>query len=168
MPRRNPRRLYIHIAFTYSVGPSSVGEVNLYRLHLSHQWECLKCNAHGPSVSCVKWPMNSRMTVPWAMQRDTNDLKGVANSLTQHLPCAFLFQCRLTPRTKFWCDVGLRFSFLSINKVESLQRLLCFCFWQEADKTNAGFLSSRDEISQLGIEPPTSSLRFGYLSTVIQ
>jgi hypothetical protein len=24
MPRRNPRRLHIHLAFTYSVGPSSV------------------------------------------------------------------------------------------------------------------------------------------------
>ena len=30
------------------------------------------------------------------------------------------------------------------------------------------FLSSRKKISQLGIEPPTSSLRVGYLSTVIQ
>jgi hypothetical protein len=29
-------------------------------------------------------------------------------------------------------------------------------------------LSSREEISQLGIEPPTSSLRFEYLSTIIQ
>ena len=29
------------------------------------------------------------------------------------------------------------------------------------------FLSSREEMSQPGIEPPTSSLRFGYLSTVI-
>ena len=29
------------------------------------------------------------------------------------------------------------------------------------------FLSSREENSQPGIEPPTSSLRFGYLSTVI-
>ena len=30
------------------------------------------------------------------------------------------------------------------------------------------FLSTREEISQLGIEPPTSSLRVGYLSTIIQ
>ena len=30
------------------------------------------------------------------------------------------------------------------------------------------FMSSREEISQSGIEPPTSSSRFGYLSTIIQ
>jgi hypothetical protein len=30
------------------------------------------------------------------------------------------------------------------------------------------FLPSREEISLPGIEPPTSSLRFGYLSTIIQ
>ena len=33
---------------------------------------------------------------------------------------------------------------------------------------NAKFLSSREEISQPGIELPTFSLRFGYLSTIIQ
>ena len=32
----------------------------------------------------------------------------------------------------------------------------------------ANFMSSRDEISQLGFELPTSSLRVGYLSTIIQ
>jgi hypothetical protein len=31
----------------------------------------------------------------------------------------------------------------------------------------ASFLSGREEISQPGIELPTSSLRFGYLSTII-
>ena len=31
----------------------------------------------------------------------------------------------------------------------------------------ASFLSSREEISHPGIKPPTSSLRFGYLSTII-
>ena len=57
------------------------------------------------------------MTVPLAMQSDTNDLKGMANSLTPCLPCAFLFQCRLTPRTKFWCGVVWLFAFsLSIDK----------------------------------------------------
>ena len=37
----------------------------------------------------------------------------------------------------------------------------------EAVDDLASFLSYREEISQLGIEPPTSSLRFGYLSTII-
>jgi hypothetical protein len=32
----------------------------------------------------------------------------------------------------------------------------------------ASFLFSKEEISHPGIEPPTFSLRFGYLSTVIQ
>lgn len=40
---------------------------------------------------------------------------------------------------------------------------------QEAiDHLTRFFLSSREKISQPGIEPPTSSLRFGYLSTIIQ
>ena len=32
----------------------------------------------------------------------------------------------------------------------------------------ASVLSSREEISQSEIEPPTSTLRFGYLSNIIQ
>ena len=39
---------------------------------------------------------------------------------------------------------------------------------QEAMYHLPGFMSSRKEISQLGIEEPTCSLRFGYLSTIIQ
>ena len=35
----------------------SMKQRNLDRLRLFHQWECLKCNGHGPSVSCVKWPL---------------------------------------------------------------------------------------------------------------
>ena len=29
---------------------------NLDRLRLFHHWKCSKCNGHGLSVSCVKWP----------------------------------------------------------------------------------------------------------------
>jgi hypothetical protein len=39
---------------------------------------------------------------------------------------------------------------------------------QEAFDHLASILSSREEISQQGIEPPTSFLRFGYLSTIIE
>jgi hypothetical protein len=56
MPCRNPCRLYIHLAFTYSVGPSSVVRSELGLAPPFHQWECLKFNGHGLSVSCVKWP----------------------------------------------------------------------------------------------------------------
>jgi hypothetical protein len=38
---------------------------------------------------------------------------------------------------------------------------------QEVVDHLASFLSSREEISQPGIEPLISSLRFGYLSTII-
>jgi hypothetical protein len=38
---------------------------------------------------------------------------------------------------------------------------------QEALDHLASFPSGREEISQPGFEPPTSSLRFGYLSTII-
>ena len=40
-----------------------------------------------------------------------------------------------------------------------------FCFFEtEGRHAIAKIMSSREEISQLGIEPSTSSLRFGYLS----
>ena len=39
---------------------------------------------------------------------------------------------------------------------------------QETVDHLASFMSSREEVSQLGIKPPTSSLRFEYLSTIIQ
>ena len=54
----------IHVDFTSilhsltPVGPSSVGLANLDRFRLFHQWECLKCNGHGLSVSCVKEPLS--------------------------------------------------------------------------------------------------------------
>jgi hypothetical protein len=59
MPCWNPCRLYMHLAFTYFIGPSSiVCEANLDWLHqVSHQWECLKCNGHGPPISCM-WTLN--------------------------------------------------------------------------------------------------------------
>ena len=58
MPCRNPCRLYIHQAFTYSFRWSLKCSVkaNLDRLRHFHQWECLKCNGHGLLSSCVKWP----------------------------------------------------------------------------------------------------------------
>ena len=37
----------------------------------------------------------------------------------------------------------------------------------EAVHRLASFLSSREEMSQPGVEPPTTSLRFGYLSSII-
>ena len=50
---------YIHLAFTYSLCWSLKRSVslNLDRLHLFHQWECLKCNGVGLSVSCGEWPL---------------------------------------------------------------------------------------------------------------
>ena len=55
MPCRNPHRLCIHLDLhMYYVGPQAWCEANLDRLRLFHQWECLKCNSHGLSVSCMK------------------------------------------------------------------------------------------------------------------
>jgi hypothetical protein len=56
MPCRNPCRLYMHLAFTYSVGPSSVVWSELGPAPPFHQWECSKCTGHELAVSCVKWP----------------------------------------------------------------------------------------------------------------
>ena len=52
----------IHVDFTSILQshtplvPQAECEANLDQLCLFHQWECLKCNGHGLSVSCVKWP----------------------------------------------------------------------------------------------------------------
>ena len=45
--------LYSHI----SLVPQAQCEANLDQFDLFHQWECLKCNGHMPSVLCVKWPL---------------------------------------------------------------------------------------------------------------
>ena len=60
MPCRNLCRLYIHPSCIHLLSWSlkhSV-EVNLVRLHLFHQWECLKFNWHGLSFTWVKWPLD--------------------------------------------------------------------------------------------------------------
>ena len=56
-PWKKSWRLYVHFVFTYSMVPQAWCEAKLDWLRLSHQWECLKCHGHGPSVSCVKWPL---------------------------------------------------------------------------------------------------------------
>ena len=58
------RHVGIHVNFTFILQshtplvPQAQCEVaNLDRLRLFHQWKCSKCNGHGLSVSCVKWPL---------------------------------------------------------------------------------------------------------------
>src|ERR1700738_1276569 len=61
LPCRNPCRLYIHLAFTYSIGPSSILSVKgelvppppfpPMRVLLS------ALNNHGSSVLYMKWPL---------------------------------------------------------------------------------------------------------------
>ena len=63
MPCRNPCRLYIHPAFTYSVGPSSVVRSELDTAPPFHCRERLKCTGHGLSVSYVKWSLFSSFSV---------------------------------------------------------------------------------------------------------
>ena len=77
MPCRNLCRLYIHFAFTYSVGPSSiVWSSELDRLHLFPPMRVLEVKWYGLSVSFVKWPLfqavflatknNSERNVGWS------------------------------------------------------------------------------------------------------
>ena len=54
------------------------------------------------------------------------------------------------------------------NLLPTASPSLLFFFKTEGRHANANVLSSRDEISQPGLELPTSSLRFGHLSTIIQ
>ena len=49
----------IHVNFTsilHSYTPFIVWN-ELDQFYLLHQWEGLKCNGHGLSVLCVKWPL---------------------------------------------------------------------------------------------------------------
>ena len=61
----------IHVDFTSILHshtplvPRALCEANLDRLRLIHQWECLKCNGHGLSVSCVKWPTGLIRILYW-------------------------------------------------------------------------------------------------------
>ena len=44
-------------------------EVNLEGLCTFDQWELLDCNGHGPSVLCVKWPLDGH----WKLTLKTRD-----------------------------------------------------------------------------------------------
>ena len=48
--------IWCHVDFT-SIFHSPTPLVPQAWLSLFHQWECWKCNGHGLSVSCVKWPL---------------------------------------------------------------------------------------------------------------
>ena len=56
MPSMIPCRLYIHLAFTYSVGPSSVVWSELGRAPPFPPMRVLEVYGHGLSISYVKWP----------------------------------------------------------------------------------------------------------------
>ena len=59
MPRRNPCRLYIHLAFTYILRWSLKSSVTLRTWTgsaVSTNESAWSGNGHGSSVSCVKWP----------------------------------------------------------------------------------------------------------------
>lgn len=55
MPCRNLVRLYIHLTFTSSVGPSIIIWNELGQAPPLQQWRCLNINSHGPSISSLKW-----------------------------------------------------------------------------------------------------------------
>jgi hypothetical protein len=69
------------------------------------------------------------------------------------------------------------FAFKVSNLTVKFIELFFFFFETKDRQTNAkaqeavdhltSFSSDREEISRLGFEPPNSSLRFGYLSTII-
>ena len=67
MPCRSLCRLYIHLAFTYtlrwSLKRSMKERTWTGSFAFFHQWECLKCSGHGLSVSCVKWPLVPKLVV---------------------------------------------------------------------------------------------------------
>ena len=69
------------------------------------------------------------------------------------------------------CNIRDAWNLLKVIYLPHLQMsltLASFSFETEGRHTNAKSLSSRDESLLPEIEPPTSSLRFGYLSTIIQ
>jgi hypothetical protein len=78
MPCRNPCILLhpscIHIP-CWSL--KCIGESNLDRLRLFHQWECLKCNGHGLSVSCVKWPLCHGLSLGWHLGWWTKEISTI-------------------------------------------------------------------------------------------
>jgi hypothetical protein len=88
MPCRN-------LAFMYSDGPSSLVWSKLGQLHLFHQWECLKWNGHGPSVSCVMWPLGFHICEETSISATT--LPDVFSLLPPNYVCCLiaLWKCLL-------------------------------------------------------------------------
>ena len=61
MPCRNACRVYIHLAFTNSVGPSSVVRSELGPALPFPPMRVLEVCYHGLSVSFVKWPLGMKI-----------------------------------------------------------------------------------------------------------
>jgi hypothetical protein len=67
MPSRNPCRLYIHLAFTCSGGPTSVvWKRTRTGSAFSTNESAWSVNGHGLSVSCVKWPYSEANCAPYS------------------------------------------------------------------------------------------------------
>ena len=75
-------------------------------------------------------------------------------------------------------QIACHYVYLYTHLIKRANSFFLFLFWDRRPtgwcQSTGGswplgkfFSSSREEISQPGIEPPTSSLRFGYVSTII-
>ena len=96
-PRRNPCGLFIHFDFFGSLGLHLLVWSGLERFQLFDLWEILKCDGHGPSILCVKWPFvntNARLNAFVLILLRSWSYQVHVNLMAKH-HCRIIHQCNL-------------------------------------------------------------------------
>ena len=111
----------------------------------------------------VQHPITN-FTKPW----DDFMVHGVNNPLVLKVDLLLVYQCNLISASHYTCTlaVTIYIFFILFYFIFETEGRQASAKAQEAIHHLTSFPSSREEISQSGFEPPTSSLRFGYPSTI--
>ena len=106
----------IHVDFTFVLHshtplvPQAWCEANLDRLRLFNQWEWLKCNGHGHSISCVKWPLVPNFWVYETWHKITSKENRPLHWLIVPISCVLILGVTQ------WCNYSLRMlCFIKLN-----------------------------------------------------
>ena len=134
MPIRNPCRLYIHLAFTYFVGPSSIVQSNLDRPHnfCSHKEKSYVIEW---SIRFLPHPLVLMLTFePWMVTISWACIPILFKHM--YVLCAFLHSHSITPHSNIVARLRkvITKCLLTLNNIVVMKKCVCLLTtsrWQE-------------------------------------
>ena len=162
MPCRNPCGLYIHLAFIYSVGPSSAMWSELGPATPFLPMECSNCNAHGLSLPCMKcraqhfpsnlYPYLNHNHQQWPRPTHANQITSMYSKS---------MQCALPAYTKSWLDRTNKKPFIVVGFNQERFLVSIFLAFEKFDSDLELDLGIRNNIEPMPTQNPRAWVGLG-------